>query len=88
MLPFKQFNAEGAVVKKQIVFVMSIAALAIAVPSASFAKTKQSHHAHHKAGHHRKHYLFHNDHHHVHDRHDTRSPKWHPTIQEHRHVHD
>ena len=41
----------------------------------------------HKTRHHSSHYLS-PSHNPSYDRHDTRSPKWHPTIQEHRHVHD
>jgi hypothetical protein len=36
---------------------------------------------------HQSHYLI-PSHGHSYDRHNTRSPKWHPTIHEHRHVHD
>ena len=66
-----------------------LSALALGAPSAGLAKTKSSatKSQPHKPRHHSSHYLM-PGHAPSYDRHDTRSPKWHPTIQEHRHVHD
>jgi hypothetical protein len=71
---------------------MAMILVMLTVSTTSFAGSKgkrQNSASHHRNNslHHGKHYLLHNDHY-LHDRHDTRSPKWHPTIHEHRHVHD
>ena len=79
--------------RKLTLYILPLAAmgaLAFVAPASASRKTtattakSQQHKA---AKHHSSHYLI-PSHNHSYDRHDTRSPKWHPTIQEHRHVHD
>ena len=67
----------------------ALGAVALMTPELALAKTKATttKSQPHKSRHHSSHYLI-PSHNHSYDRHDTRSPKWHPTIQEHRHVHD
>ena len=66
-----------------------LCAAALIAPASAMAKPKATttKNQPHKPRHHSSHYLI-LSHNHSYDRHDTRSPKWHPTIQEHRHVHD
>lgn len=73
-----------------ILSLAAIGALAFVAPASATGKTKAtaSKSQQHKAAKHpSSHYLI-PSHNHSYDRHDTRSPKWHPTIHEHRHVHD
>ena len=76
--------------RKQKLFILPLTIFVAMMPALSEAKTKQAtsnSHKHKATRNHGSHYLI-PSHDHSYDRHNNRSPKWHPTIHEHRHVHD